>query len=83
MVAEKLTANKVMAELKDHLQYHELKLNPKVHNHQEILFGEKGDDGMCADVKEIKRGYTTMKSIGVAILITLLGNMILLVTRFI
>ena len=81
-MADRITAPVVKELLDNHLQFHELKLNPKVHNHQEILFGEKGDDGMCADVKEIKRGYTTMKSIGVAILITLLGNMILLVTRF-
>ena len=81
-MADRITTPQVKDMLDNHLQFHELKLNPKVHNHQEILFGEKGDDGMCADVKEIKRGYTTMKSIGVAILITLLSNIILLVTRF-
>ena len=81
MAAERVTAPKVMDALHDHLAFHQNKVDPKLHNHHVILFGEKGDGGMCADVREIKQGYATMKGIGVAILVTLLGNMILLVIK--
>ena len=81
-MADRVTAPLVKEMLDNHLQVHKLDLNPKIYNHQEILFGEKGDNGMCSDVKEVTKGYATMKSIGVAILITLLGNMIMLVVRY-
>jgi len=81
MATDRLTARIVKDALDDHLSFHALKLDPKVHNHHIILFDEKGDGGMCSDVKEIKRGYATMKGIGIAILITLLGNMIMLFIR--
>lgn len=78
---DRLTTAKVMSLLAGHLQYHENKLDSKIHNHQIILFGEKGDDGMCADVRDIKKGYSTMKGIGIAILITLIGNMVMLFAK--
>ena len=81
MASERITTPIVKGMVEDHLQFHENRLDPKLHNHQIILFGEKGDNGMCADVRDIKRGYATMKSIGVAILITLLGNIVLIATR--
>lgn len=67
-----------MAELQSHLQRHSDKLDPKLHRHDIILFGEDGDSGIVADVKEVKRGYATMKTIGIAILTMLLGNIILI-----
>lgn len=49
---ERITAPKVMGILEDHLHLHEQKYNPKAHNHQVILFGEKGDDGLVSTVRE-------------------------------
>jgi hypothetical protein len=72
----RVTAPKVMSVLDDHLKLHENKIDPKVHNHHIILFGDKGDDGLCADVKEIKRGYATMKQIGIAIIIAIATNIL-------
>ena len=40
--------------LKDHLQEHILKHNPKLHNVHEAVFGEKGRGGLCDDVEELK-----------------------------
>lgn len=76
MTTERITAPKVMGIIDKHLQVHADKIDPKVHNHHIILFGEKGDDGLCADVKEIKRGYATMKQIGIAIFIAIVTNII-------
>lgn len=49
------------ATLKDHLQEHILKHNPKLHNVHEAVFGEKGRGGICDDVDELKglRGTVT------------------------
>jgi len=76
MAEQRITAPKVMDIVEKHLQLHMDKIDPKVHNHQIILFGDKGDDGLCADVKEIKRGYATMKQIGIAIIIAIATNII-------
>lgn len=76
MTEPRMTATKVMGIIDKHLQVHADKIDPKIHNHQIILFGEKGDDGLCADVKEIKRGYATMKQIGIAIIIAVVTNIV-------
>ena len=81
MAESRITAPKNKLVIDEHLRFHKIKLDPSLQNHQLILFGEEGDNGMCADVRDIKRGYATMKSIGVAILITLLGNIVLIATR--
>jgi hypothetical protein len=75
MTTERMTISRVYSKLCAHLEYHKNKIDSKMHNHHIILFGEKGDEGLVADMRDIKKGYATMKTIGVAILITLLGNM--------
>lgn len=62
-ISPRITAPKVMGELEKHLAYHENKLDPKLHNHHVILFGEKNDDGLCADVKELKDKVSNMDEI--------------------
>ena len=69
MAPERITAPLVLDKLDDHLQFHELKLNQKVHDHHVILFGEKGDDGICSDVKEIMKGFRTMERLGYALIL--------------
>ena len=45
----------VLAGLQNHLQHHEDKLDSKLHNHQIILFGDRGDNGICATSKNHER----------------------------
>jgi len=40
-------------DFKDHLKKHEDVYDKKLNNHNDILFGEKGDDGLVFDVKQI------------------------------
>lgn len=63
--------------LKEHLQRHDQLFDPALKNLEDVVFGPKKDDGLCADVREIKAGYTQMKTIGIAIFIALIGNIIL------
>lgn len=63
----RITAPKVMAELQSHLQRHEDKLDGKIHDTWHAVFGDRGKGGLCSDVEEMKRGYKTMKAIGVAV----------------
>jgi len=51
-MTEKITAPKVHGILEEHLQLHKEKLNPMLYNHREILFGEKGDNGLCSVIKD-------------------------------
>ena len=78
MATERMTAPKVHSELCKHLQRHEDKLDSKLHRHDILLVGEDGNEGMVADVRDIKKGYATMKGIGLAILAALLGNMLMI-----
>ena len=71
----------VAGRLDDHLQKHQDVYDPAIRNMEDVLFGPKKDDGMCADMREVKSGYATMKAIGVAILISLLANIILLTIK--
>jgi hypothetical protein len=63
--------------LKEHLQKHEQIIDPVLKNLEDVVFGPKKDDGLCADVREIKAGYVQMRTIGIAILIALIGNIII------
>lgn len=54
-MAARLYVRDVLAQLQNHLQRHEDKLDPKGHNHHVILFGEKGDGGLCATAKDHER----------------------------
>jgi hypothetical protein len=76
MAVNKITATLVNARQDDHEQKHADLLDPMLKNLDAVVFGEKHDNGLCADVKEIKNGYATMRSIGIAILIALLINVI-------
>ena len=62
--------------LKEHLQKHEQIIDPVLKNLEDVVFGPKKDDGLCADVREIKSGFTQMKAIGIAILIALITNIV-------
>ena len=46
----RITAPYVDNKLDKHLQYHEDKLDPTVKENTIILFGEKGDNGLCKSV---------------------------------
>ena len=53
-MTERTTAPKVFSELCKHLDYHKNKLDPKLHNQNVILFGEKNDNGLVRSVREIE-----------------------------
>ena len=77
--AERTTAATVKAELGDHLQYHENKLDPKLHNHHVILFGEKGDNGLCSTAKDHEFRIGSLEKLGSKIdrlVITVIGGII-------
>lgn len=57
MAVSRITAPMVNDRLDDHLSFHENKANPKLHNQSIILFGEKGDDGLVGDVRDLKHCY--------------------------
>ena len=54
-MATRLYVKDVLAQLQNHLQKHDDKLDPKGQNHHVILFGEKGDNGLCATAKDHER----------------------------
>ena len=55
--AEKITAPLVKRVLDEHLQKHELKYDVKQHNLHSTVFGEKGDDGMVAEIDDLQHCY--------------------------
>lgn len=63
--------------LKEHLQRHEQVLDIDLNDLKNTVWGENRANGLCKDVSTIKEGYAQMKTIGIAILITLIGNIIL------
>lgn len=54
MAAERITAPLVKKVFDEHLQRHELKIDPKLNNVHEAVFGEKGKGGLCDDVTKLK-----------------------------
>lgn len=62
--------------LKEHLQRHEQVLDKDLGDLRDVVWGPKRDDGLCADVREIKAGYLQMKSIGIAIFVALIINIV-------
>jgi len=52
MAVSKITASLVKSELDDHKQKHADKLDPELNNARVILFGDKGDDGLCSIIKD-------------------------------
>lgn len=61
---KKITAGRVNDALKDHLQEHEQVLNPMLKNHQVLLVGEKGDNGLCFTTKEHEKRIADLEKIG-------------------
>ena len=54
MTAERITAPHVQKALDEHLQKHELKIDPKLHNLQVTIFGERGQGGLSDDIEKVK-----------------------------
>lgn len=57
MAIERITAPAVKRVLDEHLQRHELKIDPKLHNLQVVVFGERGDNGLNSEFKELRHCY--------------------------
>ena len=68
----KITAPVVMDKLCDHLTKHEDVYWPMLKSHEDVLFGEKKDDGICGDVREIMKGFKTIEKLGYAVIIAIL-----------
>jgi hypothetical protein len=54
MTAERITAPHVQKALDEHLQKHELKIDPKLHDVYHAVLGEQGKGGLCDEVDKIK-----------------------------
>ena len=50
----RITAPKVYIELHEHLQRHTDKMDPKLHNVYEAVFGEKGKGGLYDEVERLR-----------------------------
>lgn len=59
MATERITAPLVKKALDEHLQRHELKLDPKLHNVHEAVFGPGNQGGICDQVEKL-RGNISM-----------------------
>ena len=57
MALERITAPHVQRVLNEHLQKHELKIDPKLHNLHVVIFGDKGDDGLNSEFRELRHCY--------------------------
>ena len=55
MTEQRITAGRVLSKLEKHEQYHENKIDPKLHNLHIVVFGEHGEGGACAELKEHRR----------------------------
>jgi len=53
-VNERVTAPVVKKMLDEHLQRHELKIDPKLHDVHEAVFGKGNIGGLCDDVERLK-----------------------------
>ena len=76
MAVQRITAPLVNAKLDKHLTKHEEICDPMLKNHDIILFGERGNDGMSYDVREIIKGFKTIKGVGYALLIAIATDII-------
>jgi len=57
---ERITAPIVNKKLDEHLQKHELKLDPKLHDVYHAVLGEQGRGGLCDEVDKLKLSFTTI-----------------------
>lgn len=51
---ERITAPLIKKVLDEHLQKHELKLDPKLHDVYHAVFGDQGKGGLCDEVERLK-----------------------------
>ena len=70
MATQRITAPKVKGIVDDHLTRHKDVYDKLLNKHDVTLYGEKGDDGITYDVKEIVNGFKTIKGVGYAVLVT-------------
>ena len=59
--------------LYEHIKKHEDVFDPMLKRHDQVLFGEKGDNGLCLEVKQLAN---SIKTIGIPILIALIITII-------
>jgi hypothetical protein len=60
MATERVTAPLVKKIIDDHLQRHELKIDPKLHDVHEAVFGKGNIGGLCDEVQDIKYVYNAL-----------------------
>ena len=71
MAVNKITAPYVNAKVEDHLTKHKDVYDKMLNQHDKTLYGPDGDNGMCFDVKEIMRGFKTIKNLGYAVILAI------------
>lgn len=54
MTNERITAPKVMARLESHQQYHDNKIDGKLHDVHFAVFGERGKGGLCSQLERVE-----------------------------
>jgi len=80
MATQRITAPKVKGIIDDHVIRHIEVYDKLLYKHDTTLYGEKGDDGIAYDVRDIVNGFKTIKGVGYAVLVTIVVDII---TRFI
>lgn len=60
MTSERITAPLVNKKLDEHLQKHELKIDPKLHDVYHAVFGEQGKGGVIADVERLEMAMASI-----------------------
>ena len=66
-----VTAPIVNAKVEDHFTKHADVYDPLLKKHEELLLGEKGDNGICSDVKKIVDGFKDIKKLGYAVILAI------------
>jgi hypothetical protein len=61
----------VNAKLDKHLIKHEDVYDKTLNEHEILLFGDKGDNGLCSDVKEMVNGFKDIKKLGYAVILAI------------
>lgn len=63
-------------EFGNHIQRHEDVFGPMLVRHDIILFGEKGDNGLVLQSKEIARGFDTLRNLGYAVITAIILDLV-------
>lgn len=72
MTVEKITVAYVNTKIGDHLTKHDDVYWPLLSKHEKTLYGPDGDNGLCFDVREIKKGFKTIEKLGYTVIVTFL-----------